>query len=100
MCEKLKDIADRDDSYQEETLETAGCTGGCLMHPGAFKTEDGYPDCTKCPQFQKENKREKMCVKCGKKPGKPHYDNGLYCGDDMCDGCFEEMVQACRRQSW
>ena len=38
--------------YQEETLETAGCTGGCPTYPGAPKTEDGYPDCSKCSQFQ------------------------------------------------
>lgn len=40
----------------KETLETAGCTGGCPTYPGAPKTETGYPDCSKCPQFQKDGK--------------------------------------------
>jgi hypothetical protein len=32
-------------TYNEETLETAGCTGGCE----SFK--DGLPECEKCSQF-------------------------------------------------
>lgn len=48
-------LADRTEGYVEETLETAGCTGGCPIHPGAPKTEDGYPDCTKCPEFIDRN---------------------------------------------
>lgn len=40
----------------------------------------------------------KKC-KCGKE-AKPHSDNGLYCGDDECDDCFEELVQKSREQSW
>jgi len=42
----------------------------------------------------------KLCVKCGERPAKPHWDNGLYCGDDRCDECFEEMVIRCRQRSW
>lgn len=37
--------------------------------------------------------------KCGKK-AKSHYNSGLYCGNDMCDECFEEMVNKCRERSW
>lgn len=44
--------------------------------------------------------KEELCIECKKKPGKPHWDNGLYCGDDMCDECFEGMVRKCRSQSW
>ena len=44
--------ADRSPGAVEETLESAGCTGGCPTYPGAPKTEDGMPDCTKCPQFK------------------------------------------------
>lgn len=50
-------LADRSPDYQEETLETAGCTGGCPIYPGAPVTEDGYPDCSKCPQFQNEKEK-------------------------------------------
>ena len=32
-----------------ETLESAGCTGGCPTYPGAPKTEGGFSDCSKCP---------------------------------------------------
>ena len=34
------------------------------------------------------------------KPAKPHRDNGLSCGDDMCDEHFEEMRRECRERSW
>ena len=44
-----------------------------------------------------EEKKEQKKCKCGKL-GRPHWDNGLYCGDDMCDECFEEMRRECR--SW
>lgn len=44
------DAIERAPGTPEETLETAGCTGGCPMHPGAPKTEDGSPDCSKCPE--------------------------------------------------
>lgn len=51
---------------------------------------------------------ERLCITCKKKPGKPHYDNGLYCGDDMCNECFKKMCNECfkkmcdecRKQSW
>jgi len=46
--------ADRSPGYIEETLESAGCTGGCPMYPGAPRTEDGFPDCSKCPQMNEE----------------------------------------------
>jgi len=42
--------ADRSPRYVEETLESVGCTGQCPAYPGAPKTEDGYPDCSKCPE--------------------------------------------------
>ena len=42
----------------EETLESAGCTGGCPTYPGAPVDEMGLPDCSKCPQFT-----EKTCWK-------------------------------------
>ena len=44
--------------------------------------------------------KEKLCKKCKKKPARPHWDNGLYCGDDMCDECFGKMQRECRSQSW
>ncbi len=47
---------------------------------------------------EKEKDETKQC-KCGN-PAKPHYDNGLYCGDDMCDGCFTAMQIDCRKCSW
>lgn len=47
-----------------------------------------------------EETKEKLCTDCKEKPGKHHWDNGLYCGDDMCGECFEKMVQKCRSQSW
>lgn len=43
-------LADKAPGYVPETLESAGCTGQCPMYPGAPKTEDGFPDCPKCPQ--------------------------------------------------
>lgn len=45
--------------------------------------------------------QEKRCSTpwCQGEP-KPHYDNGLYCGDDMCDECFEKMKSECRKRSW
>ena len=45
-----------------------------------------------------EDPNEKKCI-CGK-PTKPHWDNGLYCGDNECDECFEEMRHQCRQRSW
>lgn len=42
--------ADRAPGYIGETLESAGCDGQCPMYPGAPKTEDGSPDCSKCPE--------------------------------------------------
>lgn len=48
---KISPLMDRAEGASEETLESAGCTGQCPMYPGAPKTEDGYPDCTKCPKF-------------------------------------------------
>lgn len=47
--------ADRAPGYVEETLESAGCTGGCPTYPGAPMSDDGMPDCSKCPQFTKES---------------------------------------------
>lgn len=47
-------LIERHPGTPEETLESAGCTGGCPMYPGAPKTEDGCPDCTKCPEFTEE----------------------------------------------
>ncbi len=41
---------DRALGSQEETLESAGCTGQCPNYPGAPKTEDGFADCSKCPE--------------------------------------------------
>ena len=51
----IDSLIDRVDGTPEETLESAGCTGGCPTYPGAPKTEDGYPDCTKCPGFNKSS---------------------------------------------
>lgn len=51
----LKDAeADRAPGYVEETLESAGCTGQCPNYPGAPKTADGFPDCSKCPEWNEE----------------------------------------------
>jgi len=33
------------------------------------------------------------------KVAKPHSDNGLYCGDDLCDEHFEEMRQESKKRS-
>ena len=46
------ELADRSPGYQEETLETAGCTGQCPNYPWANYTEDGYPDCSECPESE------------------------------------------------
>lgn len=45
-----------------------------------------------------EDTKDKKCI-CGK-PAKPHWDNGLYCGDHECDECFEKMRHECRSRSW
>jgi len=45
-----------------------------------------------------KTQKRKKC-KCGKDT-KPHYDGGLYCGDEMCDECFKKMVSNCRQRSW
>lgn len=44
------------------------------------------------------DKRKKKCTGCGKREAKPHTDNGLDCGDDLCDICFEKMVNDCRKK--
>ena len=44
----MKDYADFDGEYEPETLESAGCTGGCEAYD-----EDGLPDCSKCSQGKK-----------------------------------------------
>ena len=46
--------ADKAPGAVGETLESAGCTGQCPMYPGAPKTADGYPDCSKCPERMEE----------------------------------------------
>ncbi len=43
---------------------------------------------------------QEVCIKCKERNPRPHWDNGLYCGDDMCDECFENMVNECRSRSW
>lgn len=60
MFESVKGLersqrADRSPGCPEETLESAGCTGGCPTYPGAPKTKDGYPDCSKCPQMMEDS---------------------------------------------
>ena len=45
-----------------------------------------------------ENEKPKTCI-CGK-PAREHFDNGLSCGDDECDECFEKMRRECRRRSY
>ncbi len=45
-----------------------------------------------------KEKEEKIC-ECGK-PASEHFDNGLSCGDDQCDECFEKMRSECRKRSW
>lgn len=43
----------------------------------------------------------KICSTEGcKKLARRHWDNGLDCGDDMCDECFEKMRRECRSRSW
>ena len=44
------------------------------------------------------NRTRKKC-RCGK-DAKPHYEGGLYCGDDLCDECFCKMVDECRSRSY
>ena len=48
-----RELIDRSPGYTpyEETIESAGCTGQCPMYP---MTEDGYPDCSKCPERVEE----------------------------------------------
>ena len=53
----------------------------------------GPCDCEKVLRLAK-----KLC-KCGK-PTRRHFDNGLDCGDDECDECFETMRRECRKRSW
>lgn len=36
---------------------------------------------------------------CGK-PSRPHWGNGLYCGAEQCDECFEQMRRECQERSW
>jgi len=43
---------------------------------------------------------KKFCIKCKIGEAKSHKDNGLDCGDDLCDLCFDEMVNDCRQRSW
>jgi len=45
-------------------------------------------------------KRKKKYTECGKSEAKQHTDNGLNCGEDLCDICFEKMVNDCRTKSW
>lgn len=49
MREEIESMLSRDDAdvsgdYVPETLETAGCTGGCEYY------KDGLPDCGRCSQ--------------------------------------------------
>ena len=43
---------------------------------------------------------KKICVDCKEREAREHRDNGLNCGDDLCDECFEKMVSKCRERSW
>ncbi len=43
---------------------------------------------------------KKICVDCKEREAREHRDNGLSCGDDLCDECFEKMVNDCRQRSW
>lgn len=49
--DKFDALIERSSGTPPETLESAGCTGQCPTYPGAPKTEDGFPDCSKCPQM-------------------------------------------------
>ncbi len=40
-----------------------------------------------------------LCVSCYAAEGEERVDNALACGIH-CDECFEQMVRACRQQSW
>ena len=51
--------------------------------------------------MSEETDIEKQCKEEGcEKPAKPHWDMGLYCGDDLCDDHFTIMVHECRMRSW
>ncbi len=43
---------------------------------------------------------KKVCVDCKKRDARKHFDQGLNCGDDLCDECFDKMVNNCRQRSW
>lgn len=44
---------------------------------------------------------DKQCIAKGcDEPGKDHWDNGLYCGNNLCDKHFAIMVQEDRQRSW
>lgn len=49
---------------------------------------------------KQEEHTDKTCTTCKKNLARPHWDNGLYCGDDQCDECVEKMRQECRSRSW
>jgi hypothetical protein len=51
-------------------------------------------------EIEMEKREERICTDCKTNIAKPHYDNGLFCGNDMCDECFNKMVERCRQRSW
>ncbi len=47
-----------------------------------------------------EKMEKKICTDCKKEEARVHFDQGFNCGDDLCDKCFEKMVNKCRQRSW
>lgn len=70
---------------------------------GSHRNKGGIGDKPKVPKpaiRPPAQKPIKKCSKCKTGHAREHFDMGLSCGDDLCDSCFEDMVNECRSRSW